>query len=299
MRRRPPVSGGGTTLAVSVVTLCRRPAGLRRPGLPSRSVKGRIGLKLKGLLSIRGVREARCASTDDGRLPCRYLWGRYWPFRPTPSSLSPPRRIPRRQLRQSPRRPKSPQSPKPAAKPAEAAPQSPPSPPRLRRARKTRGGGPGKARHAAQCRRREADLARPVRRVGRLYGFARRQEGLLRHRQADIVPDQSARPAAQSDLHVRLLAPGREGQNEVSIIIGYPFKPAPRPPPQSARAYSCIPSRRRLDQERSRRNPDGRRHARGPDRVVKGMSAKGTQTTETYSLKGLPQALDRVGQECK
>jgi hypothetical protein len=37
---------------------------------------------------------------------------------------------------------------------------------------------------------------------------------------------------------------------------------------------------------------------KGADLVVKGMSAHGTQTTDTYSLKGLAQALDRVGQEC-
>jgi hypothetical protein len=33
--------------------------------------------------------------------------------------------------------------------------------------------------------------------------------------------------------------------------------------------------------------------------VVKGMSAKGTQSTGTFSLKGLSQALDRTGQDCK
>jgi len=33
--------------------------------------------------------------------------------------------------------------------------------------------------------------------------------------------------------------------------------------------------------------------------VVKGVSAKGTQTTDTYTLKGVSQALDRVAQECK
>jgi hypothetical protein len=33
--------------------------------------------------------------------------------------------------------------------------------------------------------------------------------------------------------------------------------------------------------------------------VVKGMSAKGTQSTDTFTLKGMSQALDRAGQECK
>jgi invasion protein IalB len=38
---------------------------------------------------------------------------------------------------------------------------------------------------------------------------------------------------------------------------------------------------------------------KGADLVVKGVSARGTQSSDTYSLKGLAQALDRVGQECK
>jgi hypothetical protein len=38
---------------------------------------------------------------------------------------------------------------------------------------------------------------------------------------------------------------------------------------------------------------------KGADVVVRGESAKGTKTTDVYSLKGLAQALDRVTQECK
>ena len=36
----------------------------------------------------------------------------------------------------------------------------------------------------------------------------------------------------------------------------------------------------------------GRRHG------GQGMTSRGTQTTDTFSLKGLGQALDRVAQEC-
>ena len=35
------------------------------------------------------------------------------------------------------------------------------------------------------------------------------------------------------------------------------------------------------------------------DVVVKGVSAKGTETTDTFSLKGLAQELDRVAQDCR
>ena len=33
--------------------------------------------------------------------------------------------------------------------------------------------------------------------------------------------------------------------------------------------------------------------------TVKGVSAKGTETTDVFSLKGLSQALDRLAQDCK
>ena len=37
----------------------------------------------------------------------------------------------------------------------------------------------------------------------------------------------------------------------------------------------------------------------GETAVVKGVSAKGTQSSDTFALKGLSQALDRIAQECK
>jgi hypothetical protein len=38
---------------------------------------------------------------------------------------------------------------------------------------------------------------------------------------------------------------------------------------------------------------------KGQDAVIKATSSKGTKTTDTFSLKGIAQALDRVAQECK
>jgi len=38
---------------------------------------------------------------------------------------------------------------------------------------------------------------------------------------------------------------------------------------------------------------------KSPDLVVKATTSRGTQTTDTFSLKGIAQALDRAGQECK
>jgi hypothetical protein len=38
---------------------------------------------------------------------------------------------------------------------------------------------------------------------------------------------------------------------------------------------------------------------RAADITVKGVSAKGTETTDTFSLKGLAQALDKIAQDCR
>src|SRR5579883_2825598 len=65
------------------------------------------------------------------------------------------------------------------------------------------GGSINEACHTARGRWREADVTWPIRRMGGLYGNTRRQKNLFRHRQADLGTDQSAQPAAQSDLHVR------------------------------------------------------------------------------------------------
>jgi invasion protein IalB len=38
---------------------------------------------------------------------------------------------------------------------------------------------------------------------------------------------------------------------------------------------------------------------KGADAVIKATTSKGTKTTDTFSLKGISQALDRAAQECK
>ncbi len=38
---------------------------------------------------------------------------------------------------------------------------------------------------------------------------------------------------------------------------------------------------------------------KGPELVIKATTSRGTQTADTFSLKGIGQALDRVGQECR
>jgi hypothetical protein len=38
---------------------------------------------------------------------------------------------------------------------------------------------------------------------------------------------------------------------------------------------------------------------RSADVTIKAVSAKGTETVDVFSLKGLSQALDRIGTDCR
>ena len=95
--------------------------------------------------------------------------------------------------------------------------------------------------------------------------------------------------------------PAEKISNEVSIIIGYPFKPG-----SEATADVGSTSFALYTQQDGAwiKNANEESHMldamrQGQSAVVKGISAKGTQSTDTFSLKGLAQALDRTGQECK
>ncbi len=95
--------------------------------------------------------------------------------------------------------------------------------------------------------------------------------------------------------------PAAKVVNEVSIITGYPFKPG-----TEASAAIGSTSYALYTQQDGAWIKNAAEEAQmvdamraGQTAVVKGTSAKGTQSTDTYSLKGLSQALDRVGQECK
>jgi Invasion associated locus B (IalB) protein len=95
--------------------------------------------------------------------------------------------------------------------------------------------------------------------------------------------------------------PADKVANEVSIIAGYPFKPGT----EASAALGSTTYALYTQQDgawiknaaEEAQMVDAMRA--GQTAVVKGTSAKGTQSTDTYSLKGLSQALDRVGQECK
>lgn len=89
--------------------------------------------------------------------------------------------------------------------------------------------------------------------------------------------------------------------NEVSIIAGYPFKPGSEA--SAAIGSTTYALYTQADGAWIKNAADEAQMVDamrgGQTAVVKGTSSHGTQSTDTYSLKGLSQALDRVGQECK
>jgi hypothetical protein len=95
--------------------------------------------------------------------------------------------------------------------------------------------------------------------------------------------------------------PAEKVFNEVSIMIGYALKPGLESTLEVGGAnYAMYTQGDGLwikNAAEEERMVEAMRRA--PDAVVKGVSAKGTETTDTFSLKGLAQALDRIAQECR
>jgi hypothetical protein len=95
--------------------------------------------------------------------------------------------------------------------------------------------------------------------------------------------------------------PAEKVVNEVSVMIGYTLKPGSESTLEVGGAsYAMYTQGDGLwikNAAEEERMVDAMRKA--ADATVKGMSAKGTETTDTFSLKGLAQALDRLAQDCK
>jgi len=94
--------------------------------------------------------------------------------------------------------------------------------------------------------------------------------------------------------------PAERVRNEVSVTFGYPLKPgvdsdviigtakfAMYTQNDGAWIKNAAEEAQMIEAMR-----------KGADMVVHGISTRGTKTTDTYSLKGISQALDRVAQEC-
>ena len=95
--------------------------------------------------------------------------------------------------------------------------------------------------------------------------------------------------------------PAEKVNNEISVLVtGYAFKPnseagvaiggtnfAMYTQNDGAWVKNAAEESKMLDTMRS-----------GSDMVIKATTSRGTQTSDTFSLKGLPQAVDRASQEC-
>jgi len=95
--------------------------------------------------------------------------------------------------------------------------------------------------------------------------------------------------------------PAEKVVNEVSIMIGYQLKPGSESALEVGGArYAMYTQGDGLwikNAAEEERMVDALRKA--ADVTVKGVSAKGTETTDTFALKGLAQALDRLAQDCR
>jgi hypothetical protein len=95
--------------------------------------------------------------------------------------------------------------------------------------------------------------------------------------------------------------PAEKVTNEVSVMIGYTLKPGSESTLEVGGAtYAMYTQGDGLwikNAAEEERMVDAMRKA--ADVTVKGVSAKGTETLDTFSMKGLAQALDKLAQDCR
>jgi invasion protein IalB len=172
----------------------------------------------------------------------------------------------------------TPAKPKPAPKPA--APAAPPA--------AATGGAPAKL--LGQFAEWGAYTASPS---GKKVCFA-----LAKPASGETKPPNRPRNPAYMFISTR---PADKVTNEISIIIGYPFKPGTEATAEVGSTTFALYTQQDgawiKNAAEEAHMVDAMRE--GQTAVVKGTSIKGTQSTDTYSLRGLVQALDRTGQECK
>ncbi|MFD2183745.1 invasion associated locus B family protein [Rhodoplanes azumiensis] len=95
--------------------------------------------------------------------------------------------------------------------------------------------------------------------------------------------------------------PGERVKDEISVIFGYGFKPNADATLDVGGASFALYTQAdggwiKNAAEEARLVETLRRAG---DATIKGVSARGTASTDVYVLKGLAQALDRVAQECQ
>ena len=95
--------------------------------------------------------------------------------------------------------------------------------------------------------------------------------------------------------------PAEKVKNEVSIIVGYPQKSGVDATATIGSASYVLYTQNDgawvKNAAEESQMVDAMR--KGSDMVIKSVSTHGTKTTDTYSLKGVSDALDKVAAECK
>ena len=121
---------------------------------------------------------------------------------------------------------------------------------------------------------------------------------LAKPKSSQTVPPNRPRDPAFLFISTR---PAENVRNEVSVTIGYPFKPSSDATAEIGTTKFAMYTQNdgawiKNVAEEARMIEAMRK---GTDLTVKGVSGRGTQSTDQFSLKGLAQALDRTEQECK
>lgn len=95
--------------------------------------------------------------------------------------------------------------------------------------------------------------------------------------------------------------PSEKVKNEVSVIVGYPQKAGVDATGSVGTANYAMYTQNDgawvKNAAEEAQMVDAMR--KGSDMVIKSVSALGTKTTDTYSLKGIAEAIDKVTEECK
>lgn len=204
---------------------------------------------------------------------------------------SPPKLAPRSPAQPAPAQTQAkPATPPPAAKPATPAPAAKPAAPAAAAPAQKPEAGSDQAKLLGQYGEWGAYTASPD---GKKICFALAKPG-----SSQTVPPNRPRDPAYLFISTR---PAEKVKEEVSVIIGYPFKPnsdaAASVGPANFVLYTQNDGAWVKNSTDETKLVDAMR--KGADVVVKGESGRGTKTTDTFSLKGLSQALDKVAQECK
>jgi hypothetical protein len=178
----------------------------------------------------------------------------------------------------------APPKPKPKPKPAAAAPTAKPAGPAVAAA------GGAQPKLLGQYGEWGAYTASPS---GKKVCFA-----LAKPTSSETVPPNRPRNPVFMFISTR---PADKVTDEVSIVIGYPFKPGSEASADIGSTSFALYTQQDGAWIKNAADEASMVSAMraGGSMVVKGESAKGTQTTDTFTLKGASQALDRIAQECK